>query len=188
MVAECDDYSPDDFLDDANSFSEDQQNLDLCTISEEERRSFYEPTTSRQAQSDEEDEHGKMFHENLRGFPNSPFEPEGKTDPSCIYKCNEEQLLSYTGANTGLTQSDLTGSSSSTSRRAQIDYTYSNQSEYTPFEIPQRRRSSSLKLLSCNKKENLATSFSFSFPKDSSQDSVLQVTDCSFLEFSGPSK
>lgn len=165
MVAECDDYLPDDFLDDVNSFSEHQHNFDLCTISEEERRSFYEPTTSRRAQSDEEDEHG---NENLRVFPNSPFESERKTVPSCSYECNEERLLSYTGANTGLTQSDLTGSSSSTCRRARIDYTYSNQSEYTSFEIPQRRRSSSLKLQSCNKKENLATSFSFSFPKDSS--------------------
>lgn len=186
MNAESDDYQPSDLLDDLSNYSEDQNHPNLCTVSGEERRPFYEPTSSRQA--DEEDQHVELFHKNLLVFPNSSYEQETDTVPSCSYDYNEDRTSSNGGANTGLTQSDLTGSSSSTSRRARVDYGYSNQCEYLPSEISQRKRSSSLKLLSCDKREILATSVSLSFPHNSPEDSVLQVTDCSSPEFSEPSK
>lgn len=196
-----DEYQSND-LDDFDSYSSDHgHNAHLCSVrTNEERGPFYEPTTSRQA--DEEDQHIELFHKNILAFPS--YERED-TVPSCSYEYNERQLSEcendvVTGvhvddlqpAKTGFIQSDLTGSSSSTSRRAQNNYNYGNQSEYVLPEFPLRKHSSSFKLSSNEDRIGLMVS-AYSSPylhhqSSMPEDSVLQLTDCSSSEFSEPSK
>lgn len=188
---ENDDYQNSDYLDDdTNSYSE-ENFTNLYTISAgEDRRPFYEPTTSRQA--DEEDQHVELFHKNILVFPTSR-EQNQDTVPSCSYGYNDEPCspYGYDMASTGFTQSDLTGSSSSTSRRARTDYAYGNQCEYVSSEFSRRKRSSSLKILTSDEKKTIlgeSAMFQRAGTSISPEESVLQVTDCSSPEFSEPSK
>ena len=211
MTAEDDDDYHTDLLDDLRSYSEEQLPIS-CPVCGEDQQQIYRPTTSRQA--DEEDQHVELFHKNLLAFaPSSSYEQETDTIPSCSYDYNDEERSSSGGdgggaaANTGFTQSDLTGSSSSTLKNTRTEYGYSNQCEYVSCEFPQRKRSYSLKLLSSEKKEMLmsncaayvrAAAADENTARDSPsegaeepklpENSVLQVTDCSSPEFSEPSK
>lgn len=196
VSADLDEYQSND-LDDFDSYSSDHgHNAHLCSRVNEDRAPFYQPTTSRQA--DEEDQHIELFHKNILAFP--AYE-RGDTVPSCSYEyesqlsqceTNVPTIDDLTRAKTGLTQSDLTGSSSSTSRHVQNNYNYGNQSEYVLPTFPLRKHSSSFKLSSSEDKMGLMVS-AYSSPylhhqSSVQEDSVLQLTDCSSSEFSEPSK
>lgn len=190
--ADDDFQNSDAFDDDTTSYSE-ENFPNLYTVGgNEDRRLLYKPTTSRQA--DEEDQHVELFEKNILGFPRLRDQnSETDTIPSCSYDHDEDKYFSYDATNTGFAQSDLTGSSSSTSRHARIDYAYSNQCEYVSSEFPQQKRSSSFKMLRDSEKKDTATISATMFHpctsnSVSSEDSVLQVTDCSSPEYSEPSK
>jgi hypothetical protein len=107
-------------------------------------------------------------------------------------ECSSCEIQAETSTRTGFTQSDLTGSSSSTSAgHARTDYAYSNQSEYVVFsEYQHRKRASSLnsRILKSSgdfehTKKGSVSSESAAATVDTSsisaEKSVLKVTDCS---------
>ncbi|XKL60512.1 hypothetical protein PGB90_007569 [Kerria lacca] len=171
--------------DDVDSYCEDLHLDNIYTMKKKERRQFYEATTSKQA--DEEDLHVEVFHKQIPAC----LSQEEKEDLTSSYSCdyNEEQTSSVNGpVTTGFVQSDLTGSSSSTSRHVQNDYGYGNQCEYEFSESQKRKSSSSFRLTNNEKAEVVTNAYSSPFLNNSEEDSVLPLSDCSSAENSEPSK